>query len=157
MLVFNSFIFSEPSSAPKNIISKKENETTYTISWDPLSRELSNGDVIAYEVSQTLVSGSRTARAISSAAIVLENTTDTFKVLSDLKACSKYSVQVRAYTTAGPGVFGSIPEPIVTSGRMCSIWLTPIVIFRIYFVLRNTFHLIVAGRKVIHRLNQRGS
>ena len=108
--------------------------------------------MIAYEVNQTMVSRPRSARAISSAAIVLVNTTGTFKVLSGLKACSKYSVQVRAYTTAGPGVFGSILKPIVTSGRMCSIWLTPIVIFRIYFVLRNTFHLIVAGRKVIHRL-----
>ena len=87
--------------------------------------------MIAYEVNQTMVSRSCTARAISSGTIVLiVNTTDTFTVLSGLKECSQYSVQVRAYTTAGPGVFGSIPKRIETTGRMCSAWLSPTTILK---------------------------
>ena len=77
---------------------------------------MSNGKVVAYEVNQTMISSSHTARAISSAEIVLVNTTNTFTVLSGLKACSQYDVIVRAYTSAGPGMFG-ISERIKTTGR----------------------------------------
>ena len=79
---------------------------------------MSNGNVIAYEVNHTMISRSCTARPISNATNVLVNTTNTFTVLSGLKECSQYRVQVRAYTTAGPGVFGSILLHNVTSGRM---------------------------------------
>ena len=77
---------------------------------------MSNGEVIAYEVKKTRVSASRTARAVSSANVALQNTSDTFTVLFGLTSCSQYSVEVRAYTTAGPGVFGRLPVRIVTSG-----------------------------------------
>ena len=111
-------IVSEPIVAPTNITSNKINETTYKISWDPLPRETSNGEVKVYEVKQTTVSSSRTARSISDAQVVLQNTTETFAVLSGLKSCSEYSVEVRAYTSAGPGVSGSLPRRIVTTGRL---------------------------------------
>jgi len=80
---------------------------------------MSNGEVITYEVKQTMVSSSRTARSIADAQVVLQNTTETFAVLSGLTSCSKYSVEVRAYTSAGNGVFGSLPRRIVTTGRLC--------------------------------------
>ena len=107
---------SEPSIAPRNITLQEINETTYRISWDPLPRDVSNGEVIAYEVKKTRVSTSRTARSVSSDNVALQNTTDTFTVLFGLTSCSQYSVEVRAYTTAGPGVFGSLPVRIVTTG-----------------------------------------
>ena len=88
------------------------NETTYRISWNPLPRNTSNGIVITYEVK---LSTSRTARSVSTPS-VLQNTSDTFIVLTDLLSCSVYKVEVRAYTSAGPGVFGSIAHDIVTSG-----------------------------------------
>ena len=91
------------------------NETTYRISWNRLSRNTSNGRVIAYEVNQTTLSTSHTARYVSTPS-VLQNTTDTFIVLTDLLSCSVYKVEVRAYTSAGPGVFGSMAHVIVTSG-----------------------------------------
>ena len=91
------------------------NETSYRISWNPLPRNTSNGRVIAYEVKQTKLSTSRTARSVSTPT-VLQNTSDTFIVLTDLLSCSVYKVEVRAYTSAGPGVFGSIARDIVTSG-----------------------------------------
>ena len=90
------------------------NETTYRISWNPLPRNTSNGIVIAYEVKQTKLSTSRTARSVSTPSI-LQNTSDTFIVLTGLLSCSIYKVEVRAYTSAGPGVFGSMAH-IVTSG-----------------------------------------
>ena len=88
------------------------NETTYRISWNPLPRNTSNGVVIAYEVK---LSTSHTARSVSTPS-VLQNTSDTFIVLTDLLSCSVYKVEVRAYTSAGPGVFGSIARDILTSG-----------------------------------------
>ena len=91
------------------------NETTYRISWNPLPRNTSNGRVIAYEVNQTKLSTPRTARSVSTPS-VLQNTSDTFIVLTGLLSCSVYKVEVRAYTSAGPGVFGSMAHDIVTSG-----------------------------------------
>ena len=107
------FFLSEPSVSPHNITSKKMNETTYRISWSPLPRNTSNGRVIAYEVKQTKLS--TTARSVSTPS-VLQNTSDTFIVLTDLLSCSVYKVEVRAYTSAGPGVFGSMAHVILTSG-----------------------------------------
>ena len=112
-LFYPLFFLSEPSASPHSISSEKFNETTYRISWNPLPRNTSNGRVIAYEVKQTKLS--TTARSVSTPS-VLQNTSDTFIVLTDLLSCSVYKVEVRAYSSAGPGVFGSIAHDIVTSG-----------------------------------------
>ena len=48
--------------------------------------------------------------------IFLQNTTDTFIVLTGLSSCSVYKVEVRAYTSAGPGVFGRLTRNIANSG-----------------------------------------
>ena len=87
-------------------------ETTYKISWNPLPRDKRNGRVIAYEVNQTRLSIARSASTPS----VLQNITDTFIVLTGLSSCSVYKVEVRAYTSAGPGVFGRLTRNIATSG-----------------------------------------
>ena len=91
------------------------NETTYKISWNPLPRDKANSRVITYEVNQTRLSITRTARS-ASAPSVLQNTSDTFIVLTGLSSCSVYKVQVRAYTSAGPGFFGRLTRNIATSG-----------------------------------------
>ena len=109
--------------------------------------------MIAYEVNQTMISRSCSATAISSAAIVLVNTTNTLTVLSGLKACSQYSVQVRAYTIAGPGVFGSIPKHIETTGRMCSVWLTPTAILKQWLVTQKSLRSMTTGYNFIHTFN----
>ena len=104
---------SEPSSAPSNIALQPFNQTSYTISWDPLAREKSNGVVLAYEVKYTRVyyKGSP-----SSSAPRYQNTTDTMVTLQGLTLCSTYRVFVRAYTSAGAGPFSPTLE-IVTAGR----------------------------------------
>ena len=114
-ILLSLFFLSEPSTSPHNIKSEKMNETTYRISWNPLPRNTSNGRVIAYEVNQTKLFIPGTSRSVSTPSI-LQNTSDTFIVLTDLLSCSVYKVEVRAYTSAGPGVFGSMAYDIVTSG-----------------------------------------
>ena len=108
-------LFAEPSALPQNITSEKMNKTTYKISWNLLPRDKTNGRVIAFEVNQTTLSITRTARSASTSS-VLQNTSDTFIVLTGLSTCSVYKVEVRAYTAAGPGVFGRLNRDIATSG-----------------------------------------
>ena len=104
---------SEPSTAPSKIASLSLNETTYRISWDPLTREKSNGEVLAYEVKDVRVYH---AGSPSSSAPRYENTTNIMVTLQELIACSTYHVLVRAYTLAGAGPFSPSLE-IVTNGR----------------------------------------
>ncbi|XP_068677363.1 uncharacterized protein [Montipora foliosa] len=101
----------QPSISPRNITSQKMTETSFNISWNALSRIVSNGDVIAYEVMHT-----RKSKSGMISAPVYQNTTTTTSVtLLDLTSCSQYSVYVRAYTSAGPGPFGVLPSDIVTN------------------------------------------
>ncbi|XP_015752901.1 PREDICTED: Down syndrome cell adhesion molecule homolog isoform X1 [Acropora digitifera] len=101
----------EPSTAPSKIASQSLNETTYRISWDPLTREKSNGEVLAYEVKDIRVYH---AGSPSLSAPRYGNTTNTMVTLQELVACSTYHVLVRAYTSAGAGPF-SPPLEIVTN------------------------------------------
>ena len=113
LISINFYFASEPSSAPQGITRLKINETTYNITWQPLSQEKSNGRILTYEVKRSEVSASRQKRSLPS---FYKNTTATFFVLFNLKVCTKYEVEVRAYTTAGPGSFGATDHPIETSG-----------------------------------------
>jgi len=101
----------KPSTAPFEIASQSYNETTYRISWDPLTREKSNGEVLAYEVKDIKVYH---AGSPSLSAPRYENTTNTMVTLQELVACSTYHVLVRAYTSAGAGPFSPSLE-IVTN------------------------------------------
>ena len=104
----------EPSVGPDNVSFSELNETTFNISWDPLTREKSYGKVILYEIKEELVSrGKRRKRSISSRTL---NITTTFVVLFDLSLCSQYHVSVRAYTKEGPGPY-SQPMVLQTSSE----------------------------------------
>ncbi|XP_015759656.1 PREDICTED: receptor-type tyrosine-protein phosphatase F-like, partial [Acropora digitifera] len=92
----------KPSTAPSNIASQQLNETSYRISWNPLTIETSNGVVLAYEVKYTRV---YYRGSLSSSAPRYQNTTDTMVTLQRLTLCSTYNVLVRAYTSAGAGPF----------------------------------------------------
>ena len=107
------FFFSEPSTAPSEIVLQSLNETTYNISWDRLTREESNGEVLAYEVKYTRM---KQAGASSLSALRYQNTTDTVVTLQGLTLCSTYHAQVRAYTSVGAGPF-SRAIIINTTGR----------------------------------------
>ena len=106
--LFNHVLFcfpsKEPSVGPDNVSFSELNETTFNISWDPLTREKSYGEVILYEIKEELVSRvkRRKRSPISSRTL---NTTTTFVILHDLLLCSQYHVFVRAHTNAGPGPY----------------------------------------------------
>ena len=108
---------SEPSTAPSKIASQSYNKTTYNISWDRLTREKSNGELLTYEVKDIRVyhSGSPSLSPPR-----YKNTTNIMVTLQELIACSTYHVLVRAYTSAGAGPF-SPPLGIVTNGRSSNI------------------------------------
>ncbi|XP_068677355.1 uncharacterized protein [Montipora foliosa] len=101
----------KPSISPRNITSQRMTETSFHIRWNALSRIVSNGDVIAYEVMHMRKSKS----GIISAPFYQNTTTTTSVTLLDLTSCSQYSVYVRAYTSAGPGPSGALPSGIVTN------------------------------------------
>ncbi|PFX14896.1 Tyrosine-protein phosphatase Lar, partial [Stylophora pistillata] len=100
----------EPSVAPKDVFSSTLNQTTFNISWSPLTREESYSKVTSYEIKAFLKSsGDRQKRSPD-----ISKTVDTLRasaILYDIPPC--YSVSVRAYTVAGPGPF-SQPLPLET-------------------------------------------
>jgi len=105
----------EPSVGPDNVSFSELNETTFNISWAPLTREKSHGKVILYDVKEELLSrGRRQKRSPISSRT--SNTTATFVVLYDLRLCSQYHVFVRAYTKVGPGPY-SQPMVLETSSE----------------------------------------
>ncbi|XP_022777753.1 uncharacterized protein LOC111319202, partial [Stylophora pistillata] len=95
----------EPRGGPANVLSAEVNETTFNISWAPLSREQTNGDIILYNVKEELLSRG-TSQKRSSLSSKTVNTTNTFILLNGLRLCSQYQVSVRAYTKVGPGPYG---------------------------------------------------
>ena len=116
---FNHVLFAfpskEPSVGPDSVLLSKLNETTFNISWEPLTREKSHGKVILYDVKEELLSrGRRRKRSPINSRIL--NTTTTFVVLYDLPLCSRYNVSVRAYTKAGPGPY-THPRVLQTSSE----------------------------------------
>ncbi|CAH3169050.1 unnamed protein product, partial [Pocillopora meandrina] len=101
----------EPSVAPNDVSFIRLNQTTFNISWSPLTRKESYSKVISYEVKISLVlSGSRQKRSPANSKTV--NTTKAFVILYDIQPC--YNVYVRAYTKAGPGPYGQ-PLPLELS------------------------------------------
>ena len=93
-----------PSVGPANVSYVKFNKTTFNISWAPLTREKSYGEVILYDVKEELLSqGKRRKRSPSNSRTL--NTTTIFVVLYYLHLCSQYHVSVRAYTRVGPGPY----------------------------------------------------
>ena len=103
--------FSEPGVAPNNVSFSRLNQTTFNISWSPLTRKESYSKVISYEVKISSVSSaSRQKRSPANSKTV--NTTKAFVILYDIQPC--YNVYVRAYTKAGPGPYGQ-PLPLELS------------------------------------------
>jgi len=106
-----------PSIPPQGIKSQKIQQTMYNITWQPLPREKRNGEITVYEVKTSAFPKQCTRGAILNLLDNYVNVTRTKHdlVLSDLRLCTDYEVQVRAYNTAGPSEFGILSIPIDTS------------------------------------------
>ena len=97
----------EPSVGPDNVSIAELNDTTYNISWAPLTREKRDGKVILYDIKEELLSRGRRRKRSSSNGRTLK-TTATFVVLYDFQIC--FQVSVRAHTGAGPGPYSNPVE-----------------------------------------------
>ena len=114
----------------------------YNITWQPLPREKRNGEITVYEVKTSALPKQCTRGAISNLLDKYVNVTRTKHnlVLSDLRLCTDYEVQVRAYTTAGPSEYGILSIPIDTSGENRNLGL--MVIFTHAFTISKLFRVI---------------
>ena len=97
-----------PSVGPDKVSYSKVNKTAFNISWAPLPREKSYGEVIMYNVKPEFLSTIKRRKRSSDSGTI--NATDTFVVLYGLQLCSKYNVSVQAYTLAGPGPYSQARE-----------------------------------------------
>ena len=115
------------------------NKTTFNISWEPLPREKSHGEVILYEVKAIfLKKGNLQKRSVINSPSL--NTSETFVVLFDLELCSKYNVSVRAYTAGGPGPYGE-PLELETSSEFAEI-IMEFILFCDMIGKKNTLKII---------------
>ena len=114
----------------------------YNITWQPLPREKRNGEITVYEVKTSAFPKQCTRGAISNLLDNYVNVTRTKHnlVLTDLRLCTDYEVQVRAYTTAGPSEYGILSIPIDTSGENRNLGL--MVIFTHGFTISKLFLVI---------------
>ena len=113
-LIFSTF-FSAPSFAPSGLTVEEANGTTFNVSWRPLPRNQSNGEITDYEVSYGYTSQKRRRRA-DSRADVQAKTSKTWILLTGLVSCRKYAIKVRAYTSVAPGPY-SDPQTRTTAGE----------------------------------------
>ena len=91
-----------PAVAPQGIRVTKQNETTFTIAWQPLPRDKTNGVITNYKVSWILSHIGRAKRtAVGDAFTGTEQGTQF--VLHSLRLCAQYEVRVAAATVAGSG------------------------------------------------------
>ena len=114
----------------------------YNITWQPLPREKRNGEITVNEVKTSASPKQCTRGAISNLLDNYVNVTRTKHnlVLTDLRLCTDYEVQVRAYTTAGPSEYGILSIPIDTSGENRNLGL--MVIFTHSFTISKLFPVI---------------
>ena len=104
-----------PSFAPSGLTVEEANGTTLNVSWRPLPRNQSNGEITDYEVSYGYTSQKRRRRA-DSRADVQAKTSKTWILLTGLVSCRKYAIKVRAYTSVAPGPY-SDPQTRTTAGE----------------------------------------
>ena len=93
---------SVPDAGPQNTSSKKVNDTTFLITWQPLTSDQSNGIVTKYEIFWSFDLAERRSRR-SLPEVGNATTKATQYTLYNLRLCANYTVSVRGYTSVGPG------------------------------------------------------
>ncbi|XP_031557770.1 uncharacterized protein LOC116294321, partial [Actinia tenebrosa] len=91
-----------PDIGPQKTTATKINDTTFLVTWQPLTTAQSNGVVTKYEIFWSIdIEGGRSGRSLQD----MFNTTTqaTQYILCNLRFCANYTVSVRGYTSVGPG------------------------------------------------------
>lgn len=131
-----------PRVPPPGVRAQNESATSIRVQWNNLPEADRNGIIIQYEVGYIYEGGPRLQANASASPLLLKN----------LAEDEEYKIQVRAFTSAGPGPFSQPPEIERTPEAReswksfkcmtCEIWYNCIVqcnqaIFRINFLGRN--------------------
>ena len=98
----NFCCFSIAPSSPRNVTVVNETSTTLLVTW--LTPSIPNGVVINYQVNYTgFTSVNLVPTSFFQPQFITIPANETSVVLLDLVPYSKYTIVVRAYTSAGPG------------------------------------------------------
>lgn len=84
-----------PSGAPEDIRALYRDDSSVTVSWQPVEPHLRNGIITMYQV--------RYQDQDNPIDLQARNTSETNVLLEELKPGSKYYIQVIAFTSAGAG------------------------------------------------------
>ena len=110
MSCYNSTV---PSSPPLNVVVKSNNQTSLSVSWEPLLEIDHNGPITSYMINYT--------RDGYSSVIIVNVTSGTTHTISGLVTFAKYLVAVAAVNINGTGPFS---EAIVRKpggdGKFCT-------------------------------------
>lgn len=105
VLISSLLSFLVPSAPPQNITTSPQSSTEIHVSWSAVPSLDQNGVITLYEVQYEPLVTFDGALATSTS-----NTMSMSLVLYDLQEYVTYSISVRAYTSAGPGVYS---QPII--------------------------------------------
>lgn len=92
------FFFSVPGQAPGQVLARALSPTSISVGWNQLQEIERNGIITNYEVKYSNSDGLTTLQATGTGTVLSIG-------LMDLAIAENYSIQVRAYTSVGPGPY----------------------------------------------------
>ena len=103
--IFITHNFTEPGSAPENVVALIESSTETKVSWEEVSAIDQNGVIIMYEIQfePLEIFGGQ----ITSDTLRVSNGSILVVVLTGLEEYLHYTISVRAFTSAGPGPYSN--------------------------------------------------
>ena len=96
--------FSAPTSPPANVVAMAITSTSIAVMWNEVSPIDQNGVIMAYEITYTPLENFTGVIGINSTNV---SGSDLSVSLVGLQEYVNYSVQVRAYTSEGPGPYST--------------------------------------------------
>lgn len=116
----------KPRIPPQDIRSQKIHQRSYNITWQPLSREESNGKITVYEIKTSSFPKQCTRGSVSGLLDNFYNVSETTPnfIFANVRPCTGYEIRVRAYTSVGASEFGRLPYSIDTSVSVVPTGLT---------------------------------
>ena len=98
------FIFLAPASPPASVTVMATTSTSIAVMWNEVSPIDQNGVIIAYEITYTPLENFTGDIGINSTNV---SGSDLSESLVGLQEYVNYSIQVRAYTSEGPGPYST--------------------------------------------------
>ena len=113
--------FSAPASPPANVVAMANSSTSIHLSWNEVPPIDQNGVIMAYEITYTPLENFTGVIGINSTNV---SGSDLSVSLIGLQEYVNYSIQVRAYTSEGPGPYSNpMIQLILEDSRFWNIYL----------------------------------